>query len=153
LRFEILDCGLRRKKGRSEEEQRRRAEIRKLGGLALGVRRAEEQKRSYPDGFCPGGTDDNSPVIDRWERKGRELQIADCAISEKKNCELQIAEGFCPRNTRMKHQSSTSGMSEYKTDAGLMSVCTLTHQSFFQTPSSTIKFAGQSSVHRMMIML
>jgi len=34
-------------------------------------RRAEEQKGRYLDGFCPGGTDDNSPVIDHWEQKSR----------------------------------------------------------------------------------
>jgi hypothetical protein len=26
------------------------------------------------NGFCPGGTDDNSPVIDRWERKMRRAE-------------------------------------------------------------------------------
>jgi hypothetical protein len=30
---------------------------------------------SYPDGFCPGGTDENSPVIDLWgQEKGRGLE-------------------------------------------------------------------------------
>jgi hypothetical protein len=28
----------------------------------------------YPDGFCPGGTDENSPVIYLWEQKSRRAE-------------------------------------------------------------------------------
>jgi hypothetical protein len=39
------------------------------------MRKAEEQKGRHPDGFCPGGTDENSPVIYLWEQKSKRVKI------------------------------------------------------------------------------
>jgi hypothetical protein len=39
---------------------------------SAGGRKQEAAFRSqgrYPDGFCPGGTAEHSPVIDRWEQE------------------------------------------------------------------------------------
>jgi hypothetical protein len=49
-----------------KNEKSRRAEVKKS-------RKAEKRKGSYLDGFCPGGTDDNSPVIDHWEQESGAL--------------------------------------------------------------------------------
>jgi hypothetical protein len=90
--FRIWEFGLRKSR-RAEDKKLRRVEIRKPGGFAPwreATRRAEDKKIRRAEaergrrgeeqklrrvaeqkGICPGGTDEYSPVIDRWERKKR----------------------------------------------------------------------------------
>ncbi len=67
------------------DEKSRRAEEQK----------AEEQKGSYPDGFCPGGTDEHSPGIDRWEQKSRRGVIRMGFVPEGR---MNIARGLIAGN-------------------------------------------------------
>jgi hypothetical protein len=72
--------------------------------------KAEEQKGRYPDGVCPGGTDEHSPGIDRWELWVFGSCYPCCRQSAypfnpgRDNDRLQVREGARPLNFMSSNQ-------------------------------------------------